>query len=419
MRRGTWRAGLVSAIVVTAALGADEARAAGFQLKEQSAEGLGNAFAGSSAKATDLSTIFYNPAGMTRLSGSGGQADFAYVAPYSDFTGSATTPTGARALGADPDDAGENAILPSAYALWSATDDLRFGLAINTPWGMKTVYPDGWVGRYHALESDLATINVSPNVAYRVNRWLSVGAGAQVQYAKATLSNATFTPLGDVKSTVEGDDWGWGLAAGVLVEFDEKTRMGLAYRGRVRHSLEGEVGFENVPAPLSTTFAPQAARATLITPDTASLGVYRQLNDQWAVMAEVAWTNWSVFKDLKVDMATLPDSNTRENWEDGWFFALGATWEATKDVTLRGGVAYDASPVPDAFRTPRIPDEDRFWLSLGADWRIAPRTILNAGYTHIFVRESSLALNEPGKGALTGTYDNAVDIAGLGLRVSF
>lgn len=419
MRDGMRRGGLAAALTLTAALSAGEASAAGFQLKEQSAEGLGNAFAGSSAKANDLSTIFFNPAGMTRLAGSGGQADFTYVAPYSDFTGSATTPVGTAASGADPDDAAENAVLPSAYALWSPTDDLKFGLAINTPWGMKTVYPDGWVGRYHALESDLATINVSPNVAYRVNRWLSVGGGVQAQYAKATLSNASFTPLGDVESTIEGDDWGWGLAAGVLVEFDEKTRMGLAYRSRVRHSLEGDASFGAVPAPLSTTFVPQAAQATLVTPDTASLGAWRQINDQWAVMAEVAWTNWSVFKDLKVDLATLPDSTTRENWEDGWFFALGATWKPTGTVTLRSGVAYDASPVPDAWRTPRIPDADRFWLSFGLGWDIASNMQVNAGYTHIFVQDSGVALNEPGKGTLTGGYDNAVDIAGIGLTVTF
>jgi len=248
---------------------------AGFQLKEQSAEGQGNAFAGSTAKAYDLSTIFFNPAGMTRLSGHQAGVIVSYISPRAEFTasGSPTIGGGAPLSGSRMDQAGEDAVVPAFYAFWDFNPDLKFGLAVNTPWGLMTEYSDQWVGRYHAIKSHLQTVNVAPSVAYRVNQQLSVGAGIQIQYAKAELTNALALPLGlpDGKATLEGDDWGFGANVGLLYEFSPQTRVGLNYRSRVSHKVDGDIDFQGAEALGSPLLSDTGAKADLTTPDIVSL----------------------------------------------------------------------------------------------------------------------------------------------------
>lgn len=421
------RASLTAGALVALAA-ASPAFGAGFQLKEQSAEGQGNAFAGSTAKAYDLSTIFFNPAGMTRLSGHQAGVVVSYISPRAEFTASGT-PTiggGAPLSGSRTDQAGEDAVVPSFYAFWDFNPDLKFGLAVNTPWGLMTEYSDQWVGRYHAIKSHLKTVNVAPSVAYRINQQLSVGAGLQIQYADAELTSAVPVFLfasgqPDGKATLEGDDWGFGANVGLLYEFSPQTRVGLNYRSRVSHEIKGDIDFQGVPGS-NPLFADTGAKADLTTPDIVSVGVYHDISPQWAVMADVSWTNWSTFDELRVrrnNGVTSPSDVTPENWDDSWFFAVGATYRPSESWALRTGIAYDKSPVPDEFRTPRIPDEDRYWVSFGASYSFAQRFVFDIGYTHIFVDDASLDLTSPTAGNVSGSYENSVDIIAASVSVKF
>jgi len=420
--RVSWTLSALIALTVTS-----PAFGAGFQLKEQSAEGQGNAFAGSTAKAYDLSTIFFNPAGMTRLSGHQAGVVVSYISPRAEFTasGSPTIGGGAPLSGSRTDQAGEDAVVPAFYAFWDYNPDLKFGLAVNTPWGLMTEYSDQWVGRYHAIKSDLKTVNVAPSVAYQINEQLSVGAGIQIQYADAELTNAVpvtlivGVPSADGKATLKGDDWGFGANVGLLYEFSPQTRVGLNYRSRVSHEIKGDIDFSGVPVS-DARFADTGAKADLITPDIVSVGMYHEISPQWAVMADVSWTNWSTFDELRVKRANgADDIVTQENWDDSWFFAVGATYRPSESWALRTGIAYDKSPVPDEFRTPRIPDEDRYWISFGASYSFAQRFVFDIGYTHIFVDDASLNLTSPTAGNVSGSYENSVDIIAASLIVRF
>jgi long-chain fatty acid transport protein len=361
---------------------AAEAHASGFQLKEQSAEGLGNAFAGSTAKAKDLSTIFFNPAGMTALSGHQSQAVVSYIIPRAEFRadsatlGVAGTPplSGARTQG----DAINDAVVPAAYAMYDHTDRVKFGLAINVPFGLVTDYDDDWVGRYHALKSDLQTIAIQPSIAYKVNDWLSVGGGPVFQYASAELTKAVDVgALGgapgtlalDGKSKVTGDDLAVGYTLGVMLQPLETTRVGLSYRSAISHNLQGDVKFTNMGAAAANpNFRDGSGSAKLNLPATASVGVYHEVNDQLALMADVSWTQWSDFRELSVfragDPAGVPLSSTNEDWDDTWFTSIGATYKPMDKLNLQIGLAYDQSPVPDAARARRRPHLAGRWCRL-------------------------------------------------------
>ena len=114
-------------------------------------------------------------------------------------------------------------------------------------------------------------------------------------------------------------------------------------------------------------------------------------------MAEAAWTEWSSFKELRVefDNPAQPDSVTEHNWQDSWFLALGATYRPRENLTLRVGVAYDQAPVREAYSTPRIPDGDRTWLSFGVGWTPIPWLSLDAALTHLFVEDTAVACRPP------------------------
>jgi long-chain fatty acid transport protein len=444
------RTPLLAALLMGAAAVPVPAQAAGFFLKEQSASAQGTAFAGVTAGGTnDASAMFFNPAAMAVVKGNQAIGNLSILMPTATIDGArgtrATALGGSAIAGnASPDDGGQDAVLPSGYAVWSATQDLKFGVAITSPWGLVTDYPEDWVGRYHALHSSLATVNIQPSVSYRVMPTLTLGAGAQIQYSKARLSQAvdfasivrasTGLPLApgslDGASEVEGSSWGAGAVAGLLLEPHDGTRVGLSFRSAVYQELKGTAQFTNVPAlspAFSAAFANTGGRAKIVTPEIVSLGGYQKINDAWAVMADVNWTNWSRFKDLTVrfDNPLRSPSTTEENWKDTWAVAIGAAYQPTKELTLRTGFAFDQSPVPSASRTPRIPDNNRFWLSAGAGYAFTDSFQVDIAWSHLFVPDASLNLTDtlasPGafRGNLSGTYNDKVDIVSIQAKLSF
>ncbi len=401
-----------SAIVALAAalnvVPSTDANAAGFALKEQSAAAMGNAFAGATAGAEDITYMFFNPAGLTRHDESQAAVVLSYIAPKGETNDAVMSPVINGAGESSSGDAAEDAFLPAFYAMWSMSPDLKFGLGINTPFGLTTEYTQTWAGRYDAVESAIMTVNINPTVAYKVNEALSLGAGLQIQYMDVTLSNMIPVGVGvDALGEITGEDWGFGFNLGVLYEYSEATRVGLAYRSRVSHELDGD--FTVGGAPVS------GANADFTAPDLISFGAYHDINEQWAIMGEVQLQLWSTFDELRV----LNDAGglitvTPENWDDSWFASLGATWKPSESWALRGGLAWEQTPVPDEFRTPRLTDEDRTWVALGAQYNVSPGFSIDASYTHIFIKDASINLPDrtgaSGPPGLTANYENSVDI---------
>jgi long-chain fatty acid transport protein len=429
------------------------AMGAGFALVEQSVGGLGNAFAGGAASAEDATTVFYNPAGMTRLSDLQLVVGTHIIIPSVKFHNEDSThvlqgSTGQALSGGNGGDGGVTKLVPNLYYTKKLGDRLVMGIGINVPFGLATKYDDDWVGRYHAVESDVLTININPSMAYKINDQLSVGAGFSAQYIKAKLSQAidfgtiafiqlgasTATQLGlapqssDGFASLEGDSWGYGFNLGILYEFTKNTRIGAAYRSRIKQSLEGDIDYKNVPSVFSSAFQDKNVKADITLPDSLSISFFHQFNPQWRLMADFTWTNWSVFKELKVvDNGGNEISKTIYDWQDSYRYSLGVTYLPNNNLLLRAGTAYDTSAVPNAQRrTPRIPDEDRVWLALGAGYKVSKRASLDIGYAHLFIKDPKIyrdlaTANDKDKmlGGLKGTYDAQTNILSAQLTVTF
>ena len=428
-------------------LGAGAAGAAGFAIIEQSVTGLGNAFAGGAASAEDATTVYFNPAGMTRLDRPEFVVAGHVIIPSAEFENNGSTHvlqgiTGIALQGGNGGDAGVTKVVPNLYYVRAFKEKYFFGLGVNAPFGLATDYDSGWVGRYHALKSEVSTVNINPAFAMKVWKGLSLGVGLDIQYIDAELSQAidygtidavggfsplipagTFglTPQGDDGTVVvKGDNWGFGFNIGALYEFSGQTRIGLHYRSRIDQELSGDADFRDVPAGVAATlpaFQDTGVKASIALPDTISGSIHHDINEAWSVMADVTWTNWSLFRELRIefDNANQPDSVVTTAWKDSWRYSAGVTFRPTKAWTVRGGVAFDETPIPDAaHRTPRIPGEDRTWLALGGGYRITDSIAVDIGYAHLFVNDPKVDKDPTGedatRGGLKGTWDASVDI---------
>jgi len=421
------------------ALGASQVHAAGFNLLEQNASGLGNAYAGSAAIADNASTIYFNPAGMTQLPGGNFSAGFNAIKPTFKFSDDGSTlPLGLTggvprpATGGEGGDAGKWAAVPNIYLSYQIHPQWWLGLGVGAPFGLTTEYEEGWVGRYHSEKFAIETININPSVAYKVNDQLSLGLGVNWMHIDADYRLATpagFHPLLgpldlDTRVKMKGEAWGWN--AGILYQATPSTRLGLSYRSQVKITPDGttKLSNRNIPPGLPAPNFNWDAEATIKLPDTAIFSVVHDLNTRWQLLADISWTGWSSIPHLEIENsgAGAQNSDLKLNFKDSWRVALGANYHYNEQWTLKGGVAWDQSPVRDEnYRPTSLPDSDRYWVSIGAQYRPTKNATLDFGYTHLFLKNTDINNDSDlaKRGLVRGTYKNSGDILGVQFSYRF
>ncbi len=153
----------------------------------------------------------------------------------------------------------------------------------------------------------------------------------------------------------------------------------------------------------------------------ASIAVAHEFGD-WMVMGDITWTNWSTFEELRIKFdSDQPDSVVEENWEDTFRFSAGATYLLGEKWKLRGGLAYDQTPITSKYyRTPTIPGNSRTWLSFGCGYQMTEMLGFDFGYSHLFVEDSDLIHDNMPQQELVATIEEGgADIISLGLTLSF
>ncbi|GHC24730.1 OmpP1/FadL family transporter [Aidingimonas halophila] len=436
----------IAVAIASSALVTTSAFASGFQVREQSAKALGNAFSNAAAGAEDVSFMAYNPAAIGNIEGTQIAGGLSYIDANFELTDAeASNVAGVPYSSSASGQGGESAWVPSFAAKTRLHEELDLGLAIYAPYGLSTKYDQEWIGRYHAIETELETIDIQPTLNYRATDRLDLAVGLRAQYADATLSNAidlggrsgnpALVGNADGMAEVTGDDWGYGYTLGALFQATEKTRFGVSYRSEVDLTLDGEVDYSADNAAGQQVLAESQAtgqlqdgggKADITTPANANLGVYHQLTDRLALMANVEWTEWSSFDELVVEFADGSNSTTTENWDDTWAFSVGANYTLNPQWILRAGLGIDESPVPSAeYRTPRVPDADRRWASLGATWMPNENLGISAGYMRVFaddgdIDQDATPSNENRiRGNLSGTYEVDADVFALSVDYRF
>lgn len=407
---------LIPALVLTIFSGA--AMASGFQLFEQNASGIGNAYAGSAAVAENASTIYFNPAGMTQLQKFEVSGGVSVVKPSFSFNNKGSSVGGLTGTG-DGGDAGGWAFIPNGYASWGVTKDLYVGIGISAPFGLKTEYDDRWVGAAQSRMFEIKTINVNPSVAYRLNEKVSLGFGLNWQKIDATYErlagiNAPFSSS-VAKLTLSDDAWGWN--AGALFTLSPSTKVGLSYRSSIKYKTEGHTNLNGAWL--------NDSKASLTLPDTAILSVTQKLSDRWEMLGDISWTGWSSIP--KVDILRANGSLAQvldTDFKDAWRVALGANYQLNSAWKLKYGIAYDQTPVRGATtRLVSLPDNDRVWLSFGAQWVPDKAQKIDLGVAYIHVRDSKIRNDQttvvPSRGYVAGEYSGNIWVLGAQYSYAF
>ena len=406
-------------ISVLLATHSTKVEAAAFYLPIQSTSAYGTSLAGAASQVRDASIIYYNPAGMVHLDGAQGYISADVIFPGQSLENTGSTLGGAPVGGQDSDNPLPLSVVPSAFFAQPVNDsDLWLGIGITSPFGLVTQYRGDWFGRFDSIESELKTIDVQPTMAYKVNNWLSIGGGINFQYAEGELGRAVTDGFSTGLSTLEGEDFSFGFNAGVMIKPFEDTTVGVHYRSRMNHKLDGRVivsgtNFINEDSPAS---------AVVNLPDTVFIGVSQKVTDKLTLMGEADWFGWNSFDDLTVirDNGTVA-SQELQNYKTTWMLAAGAEYEVNDKLTLRAGYHYDPTPTKDEFRTTQVPDGDRHVVNAGFSYDLTEKIRLD--FATGYLTQSDENINSVRNAGLANTRirtDNSeVFLLSAGLRYKF
>ena len=375
---------LAAAAVALSAAFSSTVHAAGFQLTEQSAGALGRAYAGVGVDGTDLSGVYFNPATMVLHPGTQMQAGFVGIGLNLEYAGD----NGTKENGREASQA-----IPHGFITHQINESTWVGLAMTVPFGMGTEYDSNWEHADHGISATILTFDFNPNVAWKATEKLSFGAGVSLQYAQADLKkrNNFGVVNGQIisaESEIDADSWAWGFNLGMMWSPTENFRVGVSYRSKIKHDAEGDFTLKNAKWGNASitggnlidmagsldngSLAQQKLMllgmalntqsfdgyATVTAPAWAMANVAWDVNELLSLYGTFRWTDWSSFDELDITTnVTGVGGQVVNKWKDTYMGSVGADLRLTNWWTLRGGIAYETSPIDKPeYRTAIIPD---------------------------------------------------------------
>ncbi|NWG92479.1 MAG: outer membrane protein transport protein [Parvularculaceae bacterium] len=448
MSRSLWPATAVVGLVALQAI-TSGAAAGGFALEQQNARALGAAFAGAQARRADPGFAAYNPTAIAGLAGPDVSVNATGVWSITSFENAQGTLFGVAPISGAPDgeDFDGDAVIPNLSIAAPLSDRIAIGLLVHAPFGLSTNFDPSSVIRYQAQKSEALSIAVSPTVAIALTDDLSIAGSVRIQYfdlsvtaivdaggVAAANSIPGFLPgSSDLPASFNGDDVAVGFTAGFMAALGQRVVIGGSYASKISHDIEGDAVFDlaasgaaqvlNVAAGL---FAPTTFVSDFTTPAIAGLGVEISATERFTLLASTTYSRWSAFETVSLIFANLaqPPEILTQNWDDSWSLSVGGEYAAARETTLRAGFMFDDTPVNDAFASPRIPDSDRYWASVGATQNFSERLSADVGVAVAFFADRPIALSgaEPDaliRGSLAADLETTAFAASLRVRYKF
>ena len=446
------------ALGIAGVLALGQAHASGFQLRENSVKNLGRANTGTAVARGDASVAVNNPAAMVNLDKTTFQTDVSAINLDAEFSGTGTanagTPIASPLSGGNGGDPGDVALVPALAMVFPIGDDFRLGASVSAPFGLKTEYDNGWVGRYTALKSDVKIVDLTVSGAWAVNDQFSLGLGVIFQRSEVTLSKAIdfgsalclgsgnpanclnpafpFHPQQqDGTVAVKGSDNGWGWVAGFQWRPVENVTIGYSHHSKIDHTLRGTADF-TLPGAAVAALGPAAPAdgaiyADLTTPATDTLSLEWAVNENVRVLADVQRTGWHTLKQVAIfrNGGTALGAPEAFEWDDTMYYGVGAEWDLSPAFTLRAGIARDQTPTNDAHRTPRLPDNDRALYSIGATWHASEALSIDAAFQRINIDTPTVNVVAPGASpllppsTLNGKFSGHANLFGVAVQYRF
>ena len=421
---------LKTTLSLAVAMASSQLFASGFALNEQSVSGMGTGFAGRSSSADDASTVYGNPAGMSRLNGQQITGGVAAIDASTDISD-----TGGNSRGSNKGDMVPFTAVPFGFYTNKLNDQWAIGFGVYAPFGLVTDYENGFQGRGFGSKSEVKVMTFQPTVSYAFNDRVSIGFGPTINRISGVLESdrTTLPTAGDTNVKIKGDDTALGFNVGVLVQATDTTRVGLTYHSKVKYKLDGHT---TVSGPSNTQFLlannRYDASLKIDTPESYDLSVTQDLSDAWKVYGGATWTRWSRLKEITVNnegvsasggllAGGLTNLTEEQNWHDTWAYAVGTSYQLTKQVVLRTGLTFDQSPTNNTDRSPRIPTGDRTIFSVGLGYKVLDNMTIDLAYSYL--KEEDVKVNQvadaPSTASYRAKYENSANGFGLGMTYTF
>lgn len=414
-----------SALAVAVALVSSNVSAAGFQLNEFSAIGLGRAYSGEGAMGDTAASASRNPATMALMDRPMFSVGAVFIDPDVNVSGTSQSGQSLNSENIAP-----TQWVPNIHYVQPLNDQWWLGASATSNYGLATEYSDSYTAGPYAGKTDLQTVNLNLSTAYRLNQHFSFGVGFDAVYARAKIERyagesgqSLGIPADTQIARLKGDEWGYGWNAGILYEVDKDNRFGFTYRSEVKVDFDGDYK-SNLPAainplnqalnlglPYATSGSTIPGSLTLNLPEMWEVSGYHKVAPQWAIHYSMAYTSWSQFQELKATNNGQTLFYKDESYKDAYRIALGTSYYYDDNWTFRAGIAFDDSPVPADNRTISIPDQDRLWLSTGASYAFNQDASVDVGisYMHgqdVTIKEGPYTFHSTGKAWLYGANFN-------------
>ena len=416
---------LFCVFALLAALATDQSLASGFQLNEHGARAMaqGGAFA---ARASDLSAMYFNPAGLAYQQGFGAYVGGTMILPKTTFTSPAAKST---------DMVNQTFVIPSIYLGYGMENGLSFGVGFNAPFGLGTEWPEGWDGRRTALKTDLQDLAINPTIAYKISECFMVGVGVSYTWSTVKLSYnfPTYSSLApptpaatDGKVALDATGNGLSFNAGVIYKPIAAMSIGASYRHSTKIDYEGTAVFTNAQA-LASFFPGGTGKTTIKTPNQFFVGLSYEISKDFSVEADYQWIGWSSYDSLGVDLTSGPvfplthqplqaSSKSGKNWKDTYMLRLGGEYRHN-DLSFRLGFIYDASGQPNQTVEPLLPDANRLEGTIGLGYKFAEHWLVDIAYQMILFNDRTVT-GPPPAGDLNkfpGMYKSTANLFGINI----
>jgi len=404
------------------------AYANGLAINEQSASSAGVAYAGRASSALDASTVYGNPAGLSKLKRTEVSGGFAVVSAKVDITDVQSS-----ASGSNDGDSVPLITVPFGYFSTPLNEDFTFGMGVYVPHGLVNDYERDFQGRYHGSYSLVKVVTLQPTLAYRINERVTIGGGPTINRIEGDLRNNLATGAlnagKDTQIQIKGDDTALGYNIGLMVDLSDATTWGLTYHSKVDYHLTGHTQVSDSPGLFGLDGKYKTSMdATL--PESVNTSFTHRFNERWTGYIGSTWTRWSRLPKLEAKNQGVPALGQQLgfgtlgeelNWHDTLSIAVGASYQLDKQWVLRAGFAYDPSPTSNADREVRIPVGNRRSLTLGAGYSPNADVTLDLAYGYLWENSSSVS-QENASGlqpAYSAKYKNSANALAAQLTYRF
>ncbi|MEZ0328083.1 MAG: outer membrane protein transport protein [Dissulfuribacterales bacterium] len=383
---------------------------AGFQLFNEGSARTTALGASMTARYDAVESAWFNPASvaMQDYKGMTGMAGMAVVMPSLKLN---------TATGPDPEMKNMAYSVPYAYWTMPYGDRLGFSMSVNVPYGLTTEWKADWIGKYYAAKTDLRCFFFTPAISYKLTDWLSLGVGAQIARADATLEKSVTPKVPGLTTKMEGDDTDFGYVLAATARPVKDWTVGLVYRSQVNFEIEGTAKYNlSIPG-----FYRSDMRLPLRLPSTLSFGVSTTAVPDWTLSADVLWTGWSSYESLtfyydqapgigKPGVVSIP-----KEWNDCYSLRFGAEYRLNPEWVLRGSYVYDRTPIEDKYRDPTLPTNDSHLFGIGVGYTYKNWTI-DGAYSYLYMEDAKTSPITP---TLHGTYEATANIFNLSVSYKY